>query len=180
MKKIFLLCLLFALINQIAIAQNWLNYTDNPAHISFQFPTQSQPAYDDSSKLRMYASVVDSLLGMQVHVYDSAYLDPQDSLLSEALYQTQNDSLRAIAKLILLSTNSELTAINNITINGKTGLEIGLRYLDLASDIPTFTFMRLFLIDHKFITFTISGSEDDLIRLTGYKSTFFNSIAFIP
>jgi hypothetical protein len=164
----------------MAMAQNWLSYADSPAHIAFQLPTQAMPATEDSSKLRMYASVVDSLLGIQIQIYDSAYFDSQDSLLTTALYQTQNDTPRAIAKLILLATNSELTAISNVTTNGKTGLEIGIRYLDLASDVPTLTFMRFFLVNHKFLSFTISGSEDDLPRLSTYKSSFFNSIAFIP
>ncbi len=180
MKKRLLWLPLLLLSGQIATAQQWIGVTDAPAHIAFQFPTQAGPVLDDESQLRMYASAVDSLLGLQVHIYDSAYIDPEEPLYRTALEQTQHDSLRAIAKLILLATNSELTSIQDVNINNRAGLEVGIRYMDLASEIPTLTFIRFFLVDRKFITFTISGSQEDMMRLTEYRNAFFNSIAFLP
>jgi hypothetical protein len=86
--------------------------------------------------------------------------------------------MEAIPQLLLLATNSALTSISDITVAGKPGLEIGIEYNELASNIPTLTFIRSFLINNKFITYTISGSSADVLRLTSYKNTFFSSINF--
>ena len=74
--------------------------------------------------------------------------------------------------------NSELLNLEDVTSELWPGLEIGLDYLTLQSDEPTLCFMRYFIFDGKFIVFSISGSKNDIPRLTSYKNIFFNSINF--
>lgn len=178
MKTNILFCLILFLGGSKLHAQSWLQHTDSLSNSTFEMPTAAVTATEDSSKLKMYACEVDSLLGLQVHIIDSAYLDDTDTLMTNALAMNANDTLRAFAQLLLLATNSTLTSIADITVAGKPGLEIGIEYNFLASNIPTLTFIRYFLINHKFISYTISGSSIDVMRLTNYKNLFFNSINF--
>lgn len=169
----FLLLFNFITLNQVSYSQSWINVDIDSANISFDLP--SSPNIHDTLNLTFYNWHVDSILTIQVHVFDSAYLNNDDTLLNLAL-EEDSDTLRAIAKLILFSTNSELLSIEDVNINSIIGLEIGLHYTSLLSDINTLSFIRYFLHNNKFISFIISGSIDDLPRLLSYKNNFFNSI----
>lgn len=161
-------------------SSGWMNYMDNLAHINFQLPVEAL-VIDSLETLHtiLYSSEVDSLLGLQVHVFDSAYLSMDEELFAEAMEENDNDELRAIAQIFLVATNSDLLSLEEITNNmGQQGIEIGLDYQTLQSDYPAISFIRYFLIDHKFIAFSISGSEDDMLRLMSYKDIFFDSINF--
>jgi len=156
--------------------RGWERITDKKARMSFSLP--STPVIFDSMNTRMYANPVDSLLALQVHVFDSAHFNFSETILNEALRQEKNDTLRAIAKLTLLATNSKLTAISDMITSGNRGLEIGIEYQTLASNIPYLTFIRYYVADNRFISFTLTGATDDLLRLLAYKKKFFNSISF--
>lgn len=172
-----IICSIFLTSNTKLFAQAvWVTVDNAATHARFDLPTN--PAIVDSLHLTLYNGSVDSLLSLQVHVFDSAYLNTEEQLLSTALQENEGDTLRAIAHLIIFATNSEILSIENITVDEKNGLEIGINYLTLVSDIPTFTFMRYFLFNGKFIVFSIAGSQDDVPRLLSYKDTFFNSINF--
>jgi len=171
-----LLCFIFLAASTNASAQGWVTIENEAVKVRFDLP--SDPAIADSLHLTLYNGSVDSLLTLQVHVFDSAYLNTEEELLSVALQENEGDTLRAIAQLILFATNSELLNIEDINVNERNGLEMGINYLTLISDVPTFTFMRYFLFNNKFIVFSIAGSQDDVPRLLSYKDTFFNSINF--
>lgn len=156
-------------------AQSWTGHSELLAGVTFDLPDGAQ-VYD-SLHIRMYAVSVDSILGLQVHLFDSAYFNEGNELLEEALAQ-EGDTLRAIASLMLLATNSELVELEEVDVSGRNGLDVGLDYLTLASNIPTLTFCRYFLYDGKFLAFIISGSKDDETRLLNYKAAFFDSIKF--
>src|ERR1700733_8715230 len=81
-------------------------------NVTFNVPTS--PLILDTLNTQMYSVSVDSLLGLNVHILDSAQFQANDSLVAAALQQQNNDTLRAIASLALLTTNSELTEIENI------------------------------------------------------------------
>ncbi len=161
-------------------AQSWIAYNNTQAAVEFQLPVTAT-VIDSLSSLHtiMYSSEVDSVLGLQVHLFDSAYLNADEELFALALEENDGDELRAIAQIFLLATNSELLSLEEITNNlGQPGIEMGLDYLTLQSDYPAISFVRFFLISNRFIAFSISGSEDDIPRLMDYKNTFFNSISF--
>jgi hypothetical protein len=154
----------------------WDTIHDSRDSILFSVP--ASPVQYDTLHVRMYVSVVDSLLGMQVHIFDSAYINTADPLIDSALSQSGNDTMAAIAKIFLLSTNSNAVEYIDTTINGCRSIDIGLDYQTLATNTPTYTFVRYYLWRSRFYTFSISGASSDLSRLTSYRETFFNSINF--
>lgn len=176
-KNILFLLLLIIVCSKNTIAQDWIEHHNENCNVAFSLPTDA--LIIDSLHTTMYSSEVDSFLSVQVHLFDSAYLNADEALLSAALEENEGDTLRAIAQLFLYATNSELLSLEEVANNmGDPGLEIGLDYLTLQSDFPTLTFIRYFLFNHKFIAFSITGSEDDVPRLMSYKDLFFDSINF--
>jgi hypothetical protein len=176
---IFFVALALLLVkNDAGFAQSWEDVQDTTARVYFALPVVPQTS--DTLHTTMYVGAVDSLLSLQVHVFDSAYFDAEETLWQAALENNKQDTLRAIAQLAMLAAHGELLSIDDIkTPDGlRTGLEIGMGYLTLQSDEPTLIFMRYFLFQGKFIVFSIAGSEKDLTRLTAYKNTFFNTIKF--
>ncbi len=178
MRKLFFLIILLAFGSQ-SFAQNWIQYDRSGCNIRFELPTDAYIIDVDSLHTAMYSSEVDSLLALQVHVFDSAYLDANEEFLAVALLENNGDTLRAIAQLFLFATNSELLSLEDVTNDlNEVGLEIGMDYMTLESDIPALNFVRYFHVRGYFIAFSITGSEDDVPRLMDYKDQFFNSIIF--
>lgn len=88
-------------------------------------------------------------------------------------------SLRwTIAQLALFATHADLLALEDIVINDRAGLELGMEYPELQSNIPTLTFMRYFILGNQFLCFSITGSKDDLPRFLDHKEAFFDAINF--
>lgn len=154
----------------------WYQWSDSATQSSFKFPVT--PIITDTLHTRMYNGSVDSLLGIQVHLFDSAYFDASEPLLAEALSANIGDTLRAIAQLALFATHADLLALEDIVINDRAGLELGMEYPELQSNIPTLTFMRYFILGNQFLCFSITGSKDDLPRFLDHKEAFFDAISF--
>lgn len=144
--------------------------------LTFSLPTS--PIVYDTLHVEMYASIVDSLLGLEVHIVDSIMIHTSQPIVDSALSQTGNDTMAAIAKIFLLATNSTTVEYIDTTINQRRSITIGLAYQTLASNTPYYTFIDFFLLQGKFYAFSITGSVYDLTRLTAYKNVFFNSINF--
>lgn len=172
--KTFFFALLLSGIAFCGYSQEWETVFIDPIQTQFNLPVT--PIITDSLHTAFYNGSVDSLLGIQVYLFDSAYFDGTDPYLAQALNDNNGDTLRVIAQLALFATHAELTALNDILINGHGGLEIGLDYPELQSNIPTLTFMRYFMLGNRFLCFTITGSKDDLPRFMSYKDQFFNGI----
>ncbi|HRO41880.1 MAG TPA: hypothetical protein PL009_03550 [Flavipsychrobacter sp.] len=161
-------------------AQNWLPYSNPQSQVEFELPTTAM-VVDSLVTLHtiLYSSEVDSILALQVHVFDSAYLNADEELFAVALQENDGNELRAIAQIFLMATNSELISLQEITNNlGYPGIEIGIDYQTLEADYPAVSFIQYFLVNNKFVAFSISGSEDDMPRLLSYKDQFFTSINF--
>lgn len=161
-------------------AQSWQPYSNAHSRVEFEFPTTALMV-DSLATLHtiVYSSEVDSILALQVHVFDSAYLNTDEELFAVALEENDGNELRAIAQIFLMATNSELISLQEITNNlGYPGIEIGIDYQTLEADYPAISFIQYFLLNNKFVAFSISGSEDDMPRLLSYKDQFFTSISF--
>lgn len=111
-----------------------------------------------------------------MHIFQNATFSNSEPIFNEALLQENGDTLRAIAKLMLLVTNSEITEVNEIYTNGIRGLEIGITYNALPTDIPYHTFVRYYLYQDNFISFTWTGKQTNLKSGLITKSDFFNSV----
>lgn len=101
-----------------------------------------------------------------------------DSIIRAALVGNEYDTLRAIAALIQIVTNSELLSVKDVYNEGTVkGLEVMLEHKGLAVT-GSFTFIRYYWLNGKFILFTVSGHQSDIDRLLLYKNVFFQSIHF--
>lgn len=181
-RIIYLVVSCFLLPYQYVKAQTgWVETSnDTLTHISIKFSTPETPIANlaDSLHTAFYVYEVDSLLAMQVHIFDKANLDSEETLIQTALAQEANDTLRAIASLIVLASDSELTSIQEVWEDQIRGLEISILYPD--DDQGIFSFIRYYLYQEKFITFTITGIDSDMDRFLSMKDTFFNSIQLLP
>lgn len=143
-------------------------------NIEFSFPVTSWSI--DTLGMTVYACEVDSLLALQVHYLRNASFNSNDPFFQQALSLENQDTLRAVARLLLLGTNSiasEVMSIQNRNING---LQLAVNYQSLATNQPFYSFIRYFLFNNKFIAFTVTCAESDLQRALSYRDIFFNSI----
>ncbi len=175
-KSLFFLLLLLCGAATGFSQSGWYQWSDSATQSSFKFPVT--PIITDTLHTTMYNGSVDSLLGIQVHLFDSACFDATEPLLAQALSANSGDTLRAIAQLALLTTQATLFALADVLTDDRSGLELGLEFSELQSNIPTLTFMRYFILGNRFLCFSITGSKDDLPRFLSYKETFFNAINF--
>lgn len=152
----------------------WMSVTNSAYGCSFLMP--GNPQYHTLQNTKMYSAQVDTALALNTHIQDSATLDTNSPHFAQALSQQNGDTLRAIAALTLLVTNSDLLSVQNVTINGKTGLEVGIRYKTLSSNYSFFTYLQYFLTGGKLFAFSITGTDGDQARVQQYKSVFFQSI----
>jgi len=155
----------------------WQTFTDVGTGVSFSMPPNVIAA--DTLLTRLYASEVDSTEAVQVHIFDDARFDTSDELFNEALTLENGDTLRVIARLILLLTDGELTALDEVYTNGIRGMELGTRYMLIDNDVYYYSFMRYYLVNGKFISFTWTGGEEAALRrgITA-KELFFDSVQF--
>ena len=176
MKKYLAIPILSLVLSPI-FAQNWTTITNRTPHFRFALP--NNPNIVDTLRVKYYYYKLDTVIGFQVHLMDSAYYDTKNDIFNEALKQTKGDTLRAITKIMIAFSHAELTSIQNINTSPLfKGLEIGLKYKDLVSNRVAFSFIRFYRSRGKFISFTITGYGDDLQRLIRNKNQFFTSITF--
>ncbi|UTW63136.1 hypothetical protein KFE98_02980 [bacterium SCSIO 12741] len=173
----YILIILCSLLFIQGQAQNpWIYTDDGPSGLSFETPDSIHII--DTLNTRLMVDEVDSLLALQVHVFDSAYFDSTNVIFDQLLVDQNYDTLRAIAKLILLATDSETTELVEVNTNGVHGMQIGIKYLSLAADNQMHSFIRYYLTqDNRFISFSITGVESDLVRLVAHRNQFFASIS---
>jgi hypothetical protein len=177
MKRKIMIYLILGLISTNVISQstNWKVITDPETGIEFSSPDNT--ARFDSLYTTLYGGEIDTTEAVQVHIFRNANITNSDPVFNEALIQENNDTLRAIARLMLLASDSDLTAIQEITTNGIKGLEIGITYKSLQSETPYHTFVRYYMMDGNFISFTWTGIESSLKSSGGTKDNFFNSVS---
>lgn len=175
-KRIILISTLIGLVMNIfsQIPANWTTISDESTGVEFSSP--SNTVRYDSLLTTLYAAAIDSTQAVQVHIFKGASFSNSEPVFNEALIQEEGDTLRAIAKLMLLASNSEITEIIEVFTNGVRGLEMGLTYKTLQTDIPYHSFVRYYLIEGNFISFTWTGKQTNLKSGITTKTDFFNSI----
>ena len=176
-KKLHFIIIALCISNQIMAqgGSNWNEY--NRDGFTFQLPLE--PLIIDTLETVLFGCEVDTLLSLQVHLFKDARFNPDEPVFLEALNKEENDTLRAIASIFLLATNSELTELVQITTNEVKGISLGIKYLTLASNEPYYTFVRYYLYEGRFMSFTVTSAESDLERGVEFKNVFFNSINII-
>ncbi len=156
---------------------NWSPFQESQYNLSFDLPS---PNVDikDTLGTKMYSFGLDSTLATQVHIVDNMQIGSSDAVVQDVLNQYGADTLRAIAEVMMLVTNSQLLSVQNVTAaSGDVGLEIGFEYQSLMSNATTVTFMQFYLIDNHFISFTVTGRTSAINQINTTRNTFFSSIS---
>ena len=184
MKFIIIICAtIFLTLSNSIVAQSfvpnppngWTGVNDIPNGVYFSMP--STPVSFDSLDTKIYDYSPDTLVAMQTHIFKNSQFTTTEQMFNSALAQNNGDTLRAIAAITVSVTNSQLTSIQNITSsNGRPGVEFSIRYSTFQSSEPSHTFLRYFLKNNKFVSFSVTGVESDITRVTSLKNIFFGSI----
>ncbi len=168
-----LLCIYFS----SSIAQNTATWTTyNNSGITFKLP--GDPDIISSFGVDYYGSSVSDEIAIQVHISDNAQLEPDNEIWSRALANEDDNTLRAMADMILLATNAQATEVKESNVSGFPCMELGLRYAGMTSNEPFHTFMKYFIYGGKFYSFSITIAESQLNLGLDYKSSFFDAIDF--
>jgi len=153
-------------------------FAANAQNFGLNFELPETPLILDTLRNKIYANSIDSKLALQVHIFSEPDFDETPVAFSEALHKENSDTLRAIADLMLLITNSESTEVINVQNNGVARLQLGLRYLTLSTETPYHTFIQYYLRYNYFYAFTVTVAESDLERGVAYRDRLFDSIDF--
>jgi hypothetical protein len=181
MKRYLIFLTLFntCLLSVQAQTTNWVAINNPIDKYSFSLP--GKPLMKDTLQVRFYSYQVDSLLSFQVHQLNNAELEPnvnRSQVLEAALQQSNNDTLRAMIRLMLSTSNADLLSIEDVLVSSKKGIEAGILYKETDTNNPSVSFIRLFYFNKRFISFNVSGTKNDIMRLQNNKTIFFNSISF--
>jgi hypothetical protein len=185
MKKTVIMLLFSILLLTTTGQNNWVKIVDSSTNIEFAMP--EAPLFVDTLSTAMYSNAVDSTEALQVHIYRDVSFDNTDPLFNAALIQENGDTLRVIAKLILLTTNSEIISIDEVFTNGSRGVVLGIRYYAFASNNPNTSYIRYYIEKNNFIAFTWTGTQSTMKKVPRpgappaptdplYKDVFFDSV----
>lgn len=168
-----LLCIV-SISEKLSAQENW--QTVDAGLFNFKLP--QEPLLYQTPKHDFYALEIDSLLAMQVHVYRDAAIKPNDLLFSEALFLESGDTLRAMARVLLLAVNAEAVDVWTLSTGGLAALQLHLNYNALASDFPMGALLRLYWFKETFYLFILNFAQSDLSRAQIYGNLFFDEINF--
>jgi len=174
MKLILSILIMISLNVKTQTLLNWKYIKNNKSGIEFMFPENSQ--FIDTLSTSFYSSIIDSNQVLQVHIYQEADFNSTEKIFNEALFQENYDTLRAVVKLFLLTSNSKLTQLNEYNKNGYKYIEIGVIYDNVDDNNPIHSFISFYAIRNKFAIFSWTGKQTSLSKGLLIKDKFFNSI----
>lgn len=151
---------------------------ENISQFGVRFSLPEIPLTFDTLRNNVWANNIDAQLALQVHIFSEPDFGQTPIAFAEALRKENSDTLRAIADLMLLITNSESTEVIEVQNNGVDGLQLGMHYLTMATEVPYHTFIQYYLRDNYFYAFTVTIAENDLERGITYRNRLFDSIQF--
>lgn len=175
LNMIFIVILLF--ITQISFSQENINWkTYESSNVTFDLP--KQPQIFDTLNTKLFSCQIDTTLTLQMHIFSGAQFNKNEIVFNTALEQENNDTLRAIAKIMLLATNSNLVELQEIKTNDILGLKIGIEYTTLSTNVPFLSFFQYYLKNDKIYIFSMTCSKETINEAQQYSDSFFNSINF--
>lgn len=175
-QKMILIVILL-LISQNSFSQENINWkTYESSNVKFDFP--KQPQIFDTLNTKMYSCQIDTTLTLQLHIFSGAEFNKNEIVFNTALEQENNDTLRAIAKIILLATNSTLVELQEIKTNDILGLKIGIGYTTLSTNIPFLSFFQYYFKNDNMYIFSMTCNKETIIQAQEYAEPYFNSINF--
>lgn len=164
--RIMLLMYIIILLPNIIISQiqsNWIPINSIDGVFSFQIPNQPD-IYNVANNVYYYCNV-DSIINIHIN-----YVTIDTSL-------NPNEVLDVFSRSLILVTEGELVSTRDTILQGQEnikGREVGVKYIQ--NEVEYFTFSLIYYWQNKFVSFTISAKQTDLVALINYKTLFINSI----
>lgn len=138
--------------------------------------------YSEQDTLRIYncSFQIDSTIGFNLFVVDSAYLNYNEGVFAGALHSSGNDTLRAFAKIITYTMSGKIDFFfQSVDHDSNKYAQIGVEYTSAAYSNSVLSVIRLFFIDNRFIMFNCTGSINQTDRIEFLSSYFFNSLRIL-
>lgn len=158
-------------------SQQWVTVNRTTPDYSFDFPVT--PTIMDTLNVRLAYAKTDSMSVFQVLEFINTPFDTANIAFNDALTLTNGDTLLAIAKSISVENNAII--ISSQFVNSYPGyevLDVNMKYNALIDGRVLLAYTRFFYNPSSFLSFTVSGPEDNLNQLLINKNLFFNSISF--
>jgi hypothetical protein len=175
MKHLFII-FFFTLNCGYLFSQDWIQVSKFAPDYKYSMPVS--PTIMDTLNIRFAFVKSDSMTVFQVLEFKDTPLDSANAGFENALAANSGDTLLAIAQSISAANNSVIITSQNLALfPAYKGLEISMRYNELRDGRVLLVYTRFFYNAHTLISFSISGAEDDLTRLTSNKNLFFDSIS---
>jgi hypothetical protein len=175
MKKVFII-LIFSIFCNDLFSQKWISVNRTLPDYAFELP--ETPNFMDTLNVRLAWLKYDSLTVFQVLEFKDTPLDTANTAFNIALEQTSGDTLLAIAQSIATTNNFPILNSQNITsFSEYKGLEVSMSSYDAATGKMLRVYTRFYYNIHTLLTFSITGLEDDIVKLQKNKNLFFDSIS---
>jgi hypothetical protein len=166
MKRLAILVSCLLPIWSMAQDSTWVPVYHPAAGCSWLMP--GQPSMIDTLQVRMYSLEMDSTLGIAVHFVLGVSPDTAAAGIFKAAWEVEQDTLRAMAQVMLFVSGAELLAIADTTVGAVPALDLTMETSTEGEPEDQVTRLRLIYHDRRFMTFGVTAPKDrslDVIAL---------------
>lgn len=160
----------------LAQDSTWVPVTYPAANCSWLMP--GQPNLLDTLHVRMYSLEMDSTKSIAIHFVLEVLPDTSDGSLFDSAMAVEQDSLRAMAQVLLYVSGADLQAINDTSVGDVPALDM--TYATPAASDPKGQVTRLRLIyhDRRFMTFAASAPKNRSTEVIALANAMCGTIQF--
>ncbi len=156
----------------------WVPVSHPAAGCSWQMP--GQPAMLDTLQVRMYALDLDSTLGVAVHFILDVSPDTLATGLFQAALDVEQDTLRAMAQVMLLVSGAELQAITDTTIGSIPALDLTMATPAGDGAEDQVTRLRLIYHDRRLMSFGVIAPKSRSLHAIALGNALHGTIQLAP
>lgn len=131
----------------------WFDLSYPEFSCAWQMP--AVPTVRDTLNVRVYALEVDSAMAVTAVFMKEVVPDTTSGSLYQAAFDVEDDTLRAMAQVMLQLTKGELMAIDDSTTNGVPYLNLVFSVQENEEEVATVIFSRMLYTHKRYMTFTI-------------------------
>lgn len=173
MRRLILLFAATASLACYAQDSTWVSLSYPEFDCSWQMP--SQPTVLDTLNVRMYALELDSGMAITVHFIQDVVPDTSAGSLYQAAFDVEGDTLRAMAQVMLATSNGALLSIADTSNGVWPALDMALGTLHEPAQ-ESLTVIRMYYYQRRFITAGLHVPKnrelEGLAMMSALRSTF--------
>jgi len=135
----------------------WVSLSYPEFGCTWQMP--AQPTILDTLNVRMYALELDSGMAITVHFIKDVVPDTTAGSLYQAAFDVEGDTLRAMAQVMLATSNGQLVAISDSIMNGVPFLDLSMAMQEHVEIEPQLMHLRLYCWKGRFSSFGVTAAN---------------------